>query len=833
MRLISLTLKGFKGFRAGIGLEEVRIDFSKLPGGLIAIVGSNGMGKTTLLDNMHPYRIMPYKLRENKEWSANSFNYYDQCYGEACKELIFEIGGIIYKALILINADKRKQEAYLYREVEGLGTWTPLNDGKTGTYDAAIEKVAGSPSLFFSSVFRAQDARKLSSYPRSEILTIISELLNIDHIKAQGDKAREVANILLGDVQKKRTQIETMMPTIDRKEETVVDYDAKSLDLAAAENRVTALKKELSDLEASYHTTELANAAQAEAKKRLDGLLDQRRELEAEILRLGKQAIDANDEFNVETTRYQAELTKLKTAVDNEISLIGAEVASIESALAQADTFRQLAAGKETAENALTSAKDECEKLRGDYQEAQARLLKAQKLDGEITSSVQQQTSLKQARERDKQRIAADLDRCRKQSANLNVLDCRADSTSWVNEACPLLVDAVAAKGKIAGLESELADCDLSTLDEDMLATKIEDLQLERKEIGDPKTDQENLAKSGKDKAQEVSELEAKVKVINDNAAKVAELTHAETRLKELTERKVSRLHDVVLKETEVEGLVKSCGERRQIKEKEITTSQGAARAKLEILSTEITTLQETLSSDVAEKLAQIKGGIDSAKASLGQEERRVPEIHAEIGRIKGQLTAIAEKEGEVRFLEGDIAVLNADISDWQLLAKACSNDGIIALELDDAGPSIAGLANDLLLACYGPRFTVRLETQATKNDGSTKEVFDITIFDAERDEEKSIRDCSGGEITWVEDAITRAICLYNLNRSDIRYETLYSDEKDGALDSDRKGEFLAIKRRALEIGTHEREFFISQTLELQEGSDAKIILAPGGVTVG
>ncbi|MEK7872312.1 MAG: hypothetical protein AAB502_00470, partial [Chloroflexota bacterium] len=37
--------------------------------------------------------------------------------------------------------------------------------------------------------------------------------------------------------------------------------------------------------------------------------------------------------------------------------------------------------------------------------------------------------------------------------------------------------------------------------------------------------------------------------------------------------------------------------------------------------------------------------------------------------------------------------------------------DGLIALANDDAGPTLSGLVNDLLLACYGPRFTVASET--------------------------------------------------------------------------------------------------------------------------
>ena len=40
----------------------------------------------------------------------------------------------------------------------------------------------------------------------------------------------------------------------------------------------------------------------------------------------------------------------------------------------------------------------------------------------------------------------------------------------------------------------------------------------------------------------------------------------------------------------------------------------------------------------------------------------------------------------------------------------------------------------------------------------------------------------------------------------------------------------MKIKQEALRLGTHSREFFISQTQDLVDMADAKIMLLPGGV---
>lgn len=56
MRPLELTLKGFRGIRDGLGLEQLTLDVERLAGDahLIAIAGANGRGKTTVMDNLHP-----------------------------------------------------------------------------------------------------------------------------------------------------------------------------------------------------------------------------------------------------------------------------------------------------------------------------------------------------------------------------------------------------------------------------------------------------------------------------------------------------------------------------------------------------------------------------------------------------------------------------------------------------------------------------------------------------------------------------------------------------------------------------------------------------------
>ena len=57
MQPLSLTLKGFRGIRDGLGRDALTLDLERLADGaeLVAIAGANGRGKTTVMDNVTRY----------------------------------------------------------------------------------------------------------------------------------------------------------------------------------------------------------------------------------------------------------------------------------------------------------------------------------------------------------------------------------------------------------------------------------------------------------------------------------------------------------------------------------------------------------------------------------------------------------------------------------------------------------------------------------------------------------------------------------------------------------------------------------------------------------
>lgn len=212
-----------------------------------------------------------------------------------------------------------------------------------------------------------------------------------------------------------------------------------------------------------------------------------------------------------------------------------------------------------------------------------------------------------------------------------------------------------------------------------------------------------------------------------------------------------------------------------------------------------------------------------SAQSALEEADRQLTQAVQRVQTLadcagKGQALEVKVAEGRAK-----VARIERQIGVWSLLAKALGNDGIVALSIDDAGPTLSALANELLLRCYGPQFTVSLRTQIETAKGEAREGFSIVVHDSDSGESKELDFMSGGQRVWINECLTRAIALYLTQHGGRRYETLFSDESDGALDSERKRMFMQMKRAVLEIGGYTREFFISQTPELVAMADAVI----------
>lgn len=203
MQPLKLTLRGFRGIRDGLGLEELTLDLERLAGDaqLIAIAGANGSGKTTIMESLTPYNLLASRAATA---GPGGFTYYDHVYlPESVKDLTWAHEGRCYRSQVVIRMNgRRKTEAFLH----GLGDdghWRPVriddgtvSDGRVESYTRCVEHLCGSAETFFTSVFAAQGKRQLNTYRNGEIKTLLADLLGQEEIRCIGQKAAETARLL-------------------------------------------------------------------------------------------------------------------------------------------------------------------------------------------------------------------------------------------------------------------------------------------------------------------------------------------------------------------------------------------------------------------------------------------------------------------------------------------------------------------------------------------------------------------------------------------------------------------------------------------------------------
>jgi exonuclease SbcC len=172
--------------------NEVCVDFEALGEGLIAIVGENGTGKSTLIGSVFAalFRQLPGQKRSLYDFATHPQPEID---------LSFSVNGARYRSLLKIDPKSRQMESYLFN-----GDGKPLTNGKKEPFEELVRKCAGTPDFFLSSIFCSQKRTgNFLSLDRSERKELfIRELLGLDRLRviaaAAKEKGDEVARTTLG-----------------------------------------------------------------------------------------------------------------------------------------------------------------------------------------------------------------------------------------------------------------------------------------------------------------------------------------------------------------------------------------------------------------------------------------------------------------------------------------------------------------------------------------------------------------------------------------------------------------------------------------------------------
>jgi len=298
----------------------------------------------------------------------------------------------------------------------------------------------------------------------------------------------------------------------------------------------------------------------------------------------------------------------------------------------------------------------------------------------------------------------------------------------------------------------------------------------------------------------------------------------------EALSREISKAETVVQEKTRAKARLE---EQRQELDSKYEHALRTLATERETKAKELQAVSSQVDPSLSEKLNQAKEDIQGAEVrheSALQEKNR---LERELAVVEKEVEEAGKLEMVRSDLEKERGSLDREISEWKFLQRACGKDGIQALELDAAGPGISEIATQILQK-FGKDWHLQLITQQEKADRSgKKEVFDIVITSA--DGVKKYDDLSGGEKVWVEEALRKAVAifLYQRSGSASRFQTLFQDEVDGALDPERAQAFLETTREAHRLTGAHHTLLVSQRPDFHEQIDQRIVLNPGeGVTL-
>ncbi|WP_321935587.1 hypothetical protein [Paraburkholderia sp. J8-2] len=806
MKPAKLFLRGFAGILSGRRKSQITLDLTEIPewAKLVALVGDNGDGKTTLMDNLHPYRLMPSKC---KIYRPSAFSYWDVIAEPlAQKQLDWAHENTLYRTDLVFKTTgkSQSQQAYLLRWSGN--DWAPVklsdgtvSDGSTATYDHCVESILGSPEVFFTTRFAAHKRKLLGDYEHADAKALLSAWLGHDELLRDSASAAEIAMHL-------RRELEDVQARIRDGAEVRAAFDAARAEVGAIDAQLSRHAGALGEAESeviALREQRVRLDAQAAGLKHVE---TQRQEWRAQIDVEERRTAARRSEITAQFSKQVQHLTQRGTELETSLKALARDITEGESRLLLLDQ-------RIAEEGAVLDAARKVSPL----QQTRQLLTDTLSVIGQQIIILKPHRSAVMAHTRDLATVTANGTAARAQHAMLERTASLADRVpcagSGLARECELLTDAREARAKLADVATELKGqiARYRQLRESLAATDAEVVKLDALEAEDTKLRKEL------DRA--VQDLDALVPIAAKSTL-IEEARAARPGLietldgKRATQRALQAQHaalqtEIVVANTSCQSLIQQAHDAHHEALKAIEVKLAALPATAD--PNAVKAVAEALAA--AERTtASLKADIASAQTLRAQAYERVGHAQASLVGLE-PLPSIAER-------------LAREIEGWELVALALGRNGLVAFSIDDDGPGIAEIANDLLVACYGQRFSLRFETQKSLRSGALREGFEIMVLDAQDGREKPVRDLSGGQSVYVNDCLMRAVSLHLARCNRLHSDTHFSDETDGLLDETKKRQFVQLKRRSMEIGGYAREYFVTQSKEVQGLADYVINVA-------
>ena len=233
MKLKRLKLHNCLGILYGLGQETIEIDLTQFRTGLVLLQGKSGTGKSTILNNLHPYRTVG-KDTFNKHFLPDGF-----------RELEFEFRGNHYLSQIYVDKAQLFKNDILLNETQ-----------KVSTYDEIVENEIGNQDTFFDLLFAGRRFKNVLDMTKGEKKELVVDYL-LSHLKKNEQYlvvCKNEQQELLDDQYKYRIKLESK-EQIENEIKTI--YEEKSLSTEKIKELEKKIKNVNEELEEQTHLQEL------------------------------------------------------------------------------------------------------------------------------------------------------------------------------------------------------------------------------------------------------------------------------------------------------------------------------------------------------------------------------------------------------------------------------------------------------------------------------------------------------------------------------------------------------------------------------------------------
>lgn len=648
MKFKRLRLRGAAGLRP-YG-DEINIDFGNFDSGVIALVGENGAGKTTILESMQPWP----NLISRSGSLIHHFHLQD-----SARELEFEYGGHDYLCKILIDGQRNKLEAYLYRDGK------PVNDGNVPSYKKCVNRIFGSPDVFFKSIFLSQNGERISELTAGPSKDFFCGLLGFDRYESLAKAAKSEIGELEKNIGKIIGQIEKLEEIIASKDEKLGHRSDIESGIAEGESEIARIESDLAKQRSELEKLEKKAADRNQMRISIDRLL-------GEIDDLEKQLLDVNLKRDMELQDIDKSCDKLQSDIQN-----------LQQDLQRADDIRQ---------NAQRLEELKAKKSQLDDQKAN------------ISDLSSQASALCSKIETEANRITGRIESLRKQladaenrSSQLEEVPCK-DTPDFV-ATCSLIDSARKAKAEIEPIKKAIADAE-----KELAAESADDKEYRRM--------QEQITSLGDFDESGYNEIKRKIKMLEqtDWRKLISDLDRAEVTIAE--------------KQNQIQSLKKQKAKSGS----DFAARISSLESKVEAKKSEKKQLESEIGPDPSTEISILKTGIQNMQSDLSGAQTALGELRGQLKGLDELQNEIENDRRQADELSSRKDALARDIADYRLLEEAFGKNGIPAFKLEAAGPAISSIATEILQE-FGREWSISIRTlRASADKKKDIETFEIIV---------------------------------------------------------------------------------------------------------